>query len=170
MKAQHGRLPRELGSRPLEGVDIAKGPRCISCTWRGLDPLLANTTSLASGLSKHENQGRADTIISDIFGDCLFESPTPGSGFGLYMLGGAPFPRRSRDVMKINTRLFTQFTNLPSATPQTTISNLTVAMSCEACRTIPPVTAKGYTPQGQFEKIAGLNTCTLTIPPHYGSP
>ncbi|GLI79450.1 hypothetical protein PoHVEF18_007785 [Penicillium ochrochloron] len=31
-------------------------------------------------------------------------------------------------------------------------------MSCEACRTIPPVTAKGYTPQGQFEKIAGLNT------------
>ncbi|KAF3402051.1 hypothetical protein F1880_009945 [Penicillium rolfsii] len=31
-------------------------------------------------------------------------------------------------------------------------------MSCEACRTIAPVTATGYTPRGQFEKISGLNT------------
>ncbi|KAJ5378223.1 uncharacterized protein N7496_005632 [Penicillium cataractarum] len=31
-------------------------------------------------------------------------------------------------------------------------------MSCEACRTIPPVVATGYTPKGQFETIAGLNT------------
>ncbi|KAJ5375910.1 hypothetical protein N7509_012796 [Penicillium cosmopolitanum] len=31
-------------------------------------------------------------------------------------------------------------------------------MSCEACRTIPPVIAQGYTPKGQYETIAGLNT------------
>ncbi|KAJ5691765.1 hypothetical protein N7462_001188 [Penicillium macrosclerotiorum] len=31
-------------------------------------------------------------------------------------------------------------------------------MSCEACRTIPPVIPHGYTPKGQFEIIAGLST------------
>ncbi|KAJ5583997.1 uncharacterized protein N7459_003797 [Penicillium hispanicum] len=31
-------------------------------------------------------------------------------------------------------------------------------MTCEACRTIPPVIAEGYTPKGQWETIAGLNT------------
>ncbi|KAJ5110402.1 hypothetical protein N7532_000937 [Penicillium argentinense] len=31
-------------------------------------------------------------------------------------------------------------------------------MTCEACRTIPPVTSQGYTPKGQYETIAGLKT------------
>ncbi|KAJ5301262.1 hypothetical protein N7508_006125 [Penicillium antarcticum] len=31
-------------------------------------------------------------------------------------------------------------------------------MSCEACRTIPPVTSQGYTPEGHYETIAGLKT------------
>ncbi|KAJ5152560.1 uncharacterized protein N7482_009038 [Penicillium canariense] len=31
-------------------------------------------------------------------------------------------------------------------------------MSCEACRTIPPVTPQGYIPQGRYETLAGLNT------------
>lgn len=32
-------------------------------------------------------------------------------------------------------------------------------MSCEACRTIPPVIPKGYTPKGTYQNLAGLNTC-----------
>lgn len=32
-------------------------------------------------------------------------------------------------------------------------------MSCDACRTIPPVVPEGYTPKGAYETIAGLNTC-----------
>lgn len=32
-------------------------------------------------------------------------------------------------------------------------------MTCEACRTIPPVVAQGYTPEGKYETIAGLKTC-----------
>lgn len=32
-------------------------------------------------------------------------------------------------------------------------------MSCEACRTIPPVTTGQYVPKGQYETIAGLKTC-----------
>lgn len=36
---------------------------------------------------------------------------------------------------------------------------ISLAMSCEACRTIPPVTPQGYTPNGRYETIAGLNTC-----------
>ncbi|OJJ98952.1 hypothetical protein ASPACDRAFT_1889385 [Aspergillus aculeatus ATCC 16872] len=31
-------------------------------------------------------------------------------------------------------------------------------MTCEACRTIPPVVAEGYTPKGTYEGVAGLNT------------
>ncbi|KAL3458749.1 hypothetical protein BJX64DRAFT_212684 [Aspergillus heterothallicus] len=31
-------------------------------------------------------------------------------------------------------------------------------MTCEACRTVPPVVSTGYTAQGQYEDIAGLNT------------
>ncbi|PYH49359.1 dienelactone hydrolase [Aspergillus saccharolyticus JOP 1030-1] len=31
-------------------------------------------------------------------------------------------------------------------------------MTCEACRTIPPVITQGYTPKGTYEDIAGLNT------------
>ncbi|KAG2417290.1 hypothetical protein HFD88_008509 [Aspergillus terreus] len=31
-------------------------------------------------------------------------------------------------------------------------------MSCDACRTIPPVVPEGYTPKGAYETIAGLNT------------
>ncbi|KAL2842910.1 hypothetical protein BJY01DRAFT_199510 [Aspergillus pseudoustus] len=31
-------------------------------------------------------------------------------------------------------------------------------MTCEACRTIPPVVSTGYTAKGQYEDIAGLNT------------
>jgi hypothetical protein len=33
-------------------------------------------------------------------------------------------------------------------------------MSCEACKTIPPVIAEGYEPKGKYEDIAGLKTCT----------
>ncbi|KAJ5771562.1 hypothetical protein N7520_002091 [Penicillium odoratum] len=31
-------------------------------------------------------------------------------------------------------------------------------MSCEACRTIPPVISQDYTPQGEYETLAGLKT------------
>ncbi|KAJ5771427.1 uncharacterized protein N7511_003478 [Penicillium nucicola] len=31
-------------------------------------------------------------------------------------------------------------------------------MSCEACRSIPPVTSQGYSPKGYYETIAGLKT------------
>ncbi|ODM16879.1 hypothetical protein SI65_07844 [Aspergillus cristatus] len=31
-------------------------------------------------------------------------------------------------------------------------------MSCEACRTIPPVIPQGYTPKGTYQSLAGLNT------------
>lgn len=37
-----------------------------------------------------------------------------------------------------------------------------VKMSCEACRTIPPVTTGQYVPKGQYETIAGLKTCKYT--------
>lgn len=37
-------------------------------------------------------------------------------------------------------------------------------MTCEACRTIPPVVAEGYTPKGTYAGVAGLNTC-LHHPP-----
>ena len=32
-------------------------------------------------------------------------------------------------------------------------------MTCEACKTIPPVVAEGYEPKGKWEEIAGLKTC-----------
>ncbi|PYH98114.1 2-dehydropantoate 2-reductase [Aspergillus ellipticus CBS 707.79] len=32
-------------------------------------------------------------------------------------------------------------------------------MTCEACRTIPPVISEGYTPKGTYSEIAGLKTC-----------
>ena len=32
-------------------------------------------------------------------------------------------------------------------------------MTCEACKTIPPVIAEGYTPKGTYEQIGGLKTC-----------
>lgn len=32
-------------------------------------------------------------------------------------------------------------------------------MTCEACRTIPPVIAEGYEPKGEYRSIGGLNTC-----------
>lgn len=32
-------------------------------------------------------------------------------------------------------------------------------MTCEACRTIPPVVVQGYQPEGKYETIAGLKTC-----------
>lgn len=32
-------------------------------------------------------------------------------------------------------------------------------MTCEACKTIPPVVAEGYEPKGKYEEIAGLKTC-----------
>lgn len=38
-------------------------------------------------------------------------------------------------------------------------------MSCEACRTIPPVIPQGYTPKGTYQTLASLNTCTLPSPP-----
>lgn len=37
-------------------------------------------------------------------------------------------------------------------------------MTCEACRTIPPVIAVGYTLQGKYETIAGLKTYIITPP------
>jgi hypothetical protein len=39
-------------------------------------------------------------------------------------------------------------------------------MSCEACRTIPPVIGQGYTPRGSYETIAGLKTCESTLEIH----
>ncbi|PLB45832.1 dienelactone hydrolase [Aspergillus steynii IBT 23096] len=33
-------------------------------------------------------------------------------------------------------------------------------MTCEACRTIPPVISQGYEPKGEYKSIGGLNTYT----------
>jgi hypothetical protein len=35
-------------------------------------------------------------------------------------------------------------------------------MTCEACRTIPPVIAEGYTPKGERSIIGGLGFSTCT--------
>lgn len=32
-------------------------------------------------------------------------------------------------------------------------------MSCDACRTLPPVISQGYTTKGTYKEVAGLNTC-----------
>ncbi|OGM40597.1 dienelactone hydrolase [Aspergillus bombycis] len=32
-------------------------------------------------------------------------------------------------------------------------------MSCDACRTLPPVIPQGYTTKGAYKEVAGLNTC-----------
>lgn len=32
-------------------------------------------------------------------------------------------------------------------------------MTCEACRSIPPVVVQGYQFEGKYEIIAGLKTC-----------
>ena len=32
-------------------------------------------------------------------------------------------------------------------------------MTCEACRTLPPVIPEGYTAKGQYKDIAGFKTC-----------
>ncbi|KAJ5727042.1 hypothetical protein N7493_006069 [Penicillium malachiteum] len=36
-------------------------------------------------------------------------------------------------------------------------------MSCEACRTIPPVVTGEYTPKGQYETLAGLRTYSSNV-------
>jgi hypothetical protein len=38
------------------------------------------------------------------------------------------------------------------------IKAIVTTMTCEACNTIPPVVASGYTPKGKWEEIGGLNT------------
>ena len=35
-------------------------------------------------------------------------------------------------------------------------------MTCEACRTLPPAMAEGYTAKGIYDTIGGLKTCMLT--------
>lgn len=75
------------------------------------------------------------------------------------MLAGLPIPvpgcqHRNNNPPSISLALYKSL--------EQQVNQLPIIMSCEACRTIPPVTAKGYIPKGQFETIAGLNTCKLT--------
>lgn len=53
--------------------------------------------------------------------------------------------------------------HLANSSRECETNHLRLTMSCEACRTIPPVIATGYTPKGHFESIAGLNTCKSTL-------
>ncbi len=37
-------------------------------------------------------------------------------------------------------------------------------MTCEACRTIPPVVVEGYVEKGKWEIVGGLKTCMFRLP------
>lgn len=140
---------------------LSKVPSYSKASCLSVVLLLGDRDSSSSCRSGHRNSPHRSAVISDecinggMWGKTVFEAPPTHI---LPVLKNFTFSLIARLLLSIKYSI-----------PRKRFY-LFIMATCEACNTIPPVVAEGYTLKGSYIELGGLNTCTslssiLALPP-----